>query len=51
LEFQHREPDVCEYWFQACADGEQSSVWLLRFFERLLFIGAVSRVPGAARER
>jgi hypothetical protein len=41
--FQHREPDVCEYWFEAYDDGEQSSLWLLRFFERRLFVGAIDR--------
>jgi hypothetical protein len=44
IKFHHREPDVCEYWYEAYDDGEQSSFWLLRFFERKLFIGAVDRL-------
>lgn len=46
--FHHREPDVCDYWYEAYEDGEHSSLWLLRFFERRIFIGSVSRLPGAA---
>ena len=44
IKFHHREPDVCEYWYEAYDDGEVSSVWLLRFFERRVFVGSVSRI-------
>lgn len=44
IRFHHREPDVCEYWYEAYKDGEVASVWLMRFFERRVFVGAVSRL-------
>lgn len=43
-QFHHREADILEYWFERCNDAEEvSSLWILRFFERLMFIGAVRR--------
>jgi hypothetical protein len=47
--FQQREADVCEYWYQAYDDAECSSLWLLRFYERRVFIGSVSRLPEERR--
>ena len=43
IEFHHREPDVCEYWYETDYEGELSSVWLLKFFGRRMFIASVSR--------
>lgn len=47
IRFHHREPDVCEYWYEAYDAGEFSSVWHLRFFERRVFVGSVSRMSDA----
>ena len=44
IKFNHREPDVCEYWYEALDEGELSSVWLLRYFEKRTFIAAVARL-------
>ena len=41
--FLHREPDVFQYWFEAYQDGDFTSLWYLRFFERLPFIASVAR--------
>jgi hypothetical protein len=43
--FQQVERDVFEYWHEKCEDGEYCSLWLLRFFERRMFVASVSR-PG-----
>jgi len=40
--FHHREPDVFEYWYEAYRESGLSSVWCLRFFERRVFVAAVS---------
>lgn len=43
VQFQHREPDVFQYWYEHCDPKEElSSVWLLKFFETRLFIAGVS---------
>lgn len=42
--FHGREPDVVRYWYEACGDGEFSSVWLVTFFERRTFLARVNRV-------
>jgi hypothetical protein len=46
--FHHREPDVCEYWYEVNDTDKVSAFWLLRFFERRVFIGAVSTREGGA---
>ena len=43
IEFQHREPDIFQYWFESYSEGELRSVWLLKFYERTSFIAAVVR--------
>jgi hypothetical protein len=40
--FHHRESDVIEYWYEAYEEGGLSSVWCLKFFERRVFVAAVS---------
>lgn len=40
--FLHREPDAFQYWFEAYEDGDFTSLWYLRFFERLPFIASVA---------
>lgn len=42
-EFQHREADVCRYWFLDDASPEVRSTWLITFFERRTFIAWVAR--------
>ena len=42
IQFQQREADIIQYWYEAYDVGEFSSVWLLKFFERRLFVAAVS---------
>jgi hypothetical protein len=42
ITFHHREPDVCEYWYETYDEGELSSVWLLKFFGQRMFIASVS---------
>ncbi len=49
-QFHHRDPDVCEYWYEACDEAELSSIWLLKFFERRVFIGSVSRTAEGKAE-
>jgi hypothetical protein len=41
--FQHREEDVCRYWFLDDASLEIRSTWLITFFERRTFIAWVAR--------
>ena len=48
IQFHHREPDVCEYWYKSYTEGEQSSVWLLKFFEQRTFIASVRRVADSS---
>jgi hypothetical protein len=43
IEFQHREPDIFQYWFETYSEGELRAVWLLNFYERTSFIAAVLR--------
>lgn len=40
--FLHREPDVFQYWFEAYDGNEFTSLWYLRFFEKLPFIALVA---------
>jgi len=44
--FQHREPDIVEYLYGTWEDGEYASTWLLKFFERCMFIAWVARPRG-----
>lgn len=48
VQFHHRERDVCEYWYEAYNEGEPSSVWFLRFFDRRVFVAAVTRAEEPA---
>lgn len=43
LHFHHREADIIEYWYNVYEDGPTTSSWLLRFFERRVFVAWVSR--------
>ena len=44
IRFQHREPDVVEYWYETYGEKEgPSSMWLLKFFEQRIFIAMVNR--------
>lgn len=43
IQFQHRESDIIQYWYEIFEDGVTSSVWLLNFFKRRMFIAWVSR--------
>jgi hypothetical protein len=42
-EWHHRERDIIEYWYRLYNDGETTSSWILRFFERRTFIAWVRR--------
>ncbi len=43
MEWHHRDRDIIEYWYALYDDGETTSAWILRFFERRTFIAWVSR--------
>jgi hypothetical protein len=45
IEFHHREPDVIQYWYELYKEGDFSSVWFLKFYERCMFVAAVSSIP------
>jgi len=40
----HRERDIAEYRYQVLNENEIHSVWLITFFERVTFIGAVESI-------
>lgn len=42
MPFQHREADVCRYWYQTFSDGETRSAWLLTFFDARTFVAWVA---------
>lgn len=41
--FLHREADICEYWYESYGEGELSSVWFLRLFEKREFVASIRR--------
>jgi len=43
VDFRSIDADVFQYWFEAYEEGDATSLWYLKFFERLPFIAAVSR--------
>ena len=43
--YHHREPDIAEYRYAVSADQDIQSFWLITFFERVIFIGAVGWSP------
>ncbi len=43
MEYHHRERDIVEYWYQVYDDDEIHSAWIISFYERIGFIGRVSR--------
>jgi len=43
MEYHHREPDIAEYWYQIFDEDEIHSAWIISFFNRVDFIGRVSR--------
>jgi hypothetical protein len=49
--FHHREPEIFEYWYQTFDDGECSSLWLLKFFEKRVFVASIAATsfPGERR--
>jgi hypothetical protein len=51
LIYQHREEDIVQYWYGVLDDQLIHSVWLLTFFERCTFIGAVFRAEDVSPEQ
>ena len=47
IQYQHREADISQYWYDSPKHDEFSSIWLLKFFERRSFIAFVSHVEGS----
>jgi hypothetical protein len=48
MNYEHRDADIIDYWYQTF-DGEPfQSVWLLRFFEKRIFVGRISTSSDAA---
>ncbi len=41
MSYQHREPDIAEYWYEETNDEEINSAWLIRFFEAPSFVGLI----------
>ena len=41
MSYQHREPEIAEYFFEYTNDGEINSAWMIRFFEAPIFVGLV----------
>jgi hypothetical protein len=44
-DWRHSDPRIIEYWYNQYEDGETSSTWIVRFFERTEFIARVRRRP------
>jgi len=42
MEYQHREKDIVEYWYEITNDPPIHSAWLIKFFESRTFMGIVS---------
>jgi hypothetical protein len=42
ISFEHREADICRYWYQRYSEGDTQSAWLLTFFEARTFIASVA---------
>jgi hypothetical protein len=43
MNYFHRERDIAEYWYSEIDDDLIQSVWIIRFFETVKFIGLVSK--------
>lgn len=43
MEYHHRERDIAEYWYQIFDEGEVHSAWIISFYNRVNFIGRVSK--------
>jgi hypothetical protein len=42
MTYAHREQDIAEYQYQVLCETGIHSAWLIRFFQRVTFIGMVS---------
>lgn len=43
MKYHHRERDIAEYWYQVFDGGEVHSAWIISFYNRVDFIGRVSK--------